>query len=421
MRDSIASNDTATGQDFNAVGTATDGATRGYERWGIHQLIRCLGNPKVSVSLWDGYCVGPDGEDALGTVHIRNRQALNQLFLKGDVAFGDQFSAGGVEVEGDLVDILRELYAAQSRNKSSLKTISEILNKRGPRRNTLTGSRDHIHHHYDIGNDFYRLWLDQEMQYTCAYFPEEDMTLEAAQQAKLDHICRKLQLKAGDRVAEAGCGWGSLARHMAVNYGAQVTAWNISREQVEFANERARAEGFDKQVRYVEDDYRTISGEYDVFVSVGMLEHVGKQNYAELGRVVDRCLVPAGRALIHTIGRNRPKLMNAWIEKRIFPGAYPPTLREMMDILEPYNFSVLDVENLRLHYARTLEHWQARYNQALDEVIQMFDQDFSRAWQLYLAGSVAAFLDGSLQLFQVLFTRQRNNYIPWSRSHQYRS
>ena len=113
--------------------------------------------------------------------------------------------------------------------------------------------------------------------------------------------------------------------------------------------------------------------------------------------------------------------MNAWIEKRIFPGAYPPTLREMMDILEPYNFSVLDVENLRLHYARTLEHWQARYNQAVDEVIKMFDQDFSRAWQLYLAGSVAAFLSGSLQLFQVLFARQRNNDIPWARPHQNRS
>jgi|TARA_B100000959_G_scaffold281905_1_gene347119 cyclopropane-fatty-acyl-phospholipid synthase len=354
-------------------------------------------------------------------VHIRNRHALNQLLLKGDVGFGDQFSVGGIDVEGKLADVLLELYVARNRSESSLKSIGEFLHKRGPQRNTLEGSRDHIHHHYDIGNDFYRLWLDQEMQYTCAYFPERGMTLEAAQQAKLDHVCRKLQLKAGDRVAEAGCGWGSLARHMAINYGAQVTAWNISHEQIEFAKERARVEGFDKQVRYVEDDYRTISGEYDVFVSVGMLEHVGRQNYLELGRVVDRCLAPAGRALIHTIGRNQPKLMNAWIEKRIFPGAYPPTLNEMMDILEPYYFSVLDVENLRLHYARTLEHWLARYDEAQDEVIEMFDQDFSRAWRLYLAGSVAAFLAGSLQLFQVLFVREQNNLIPWSRLHQYRS
>ncbi len=421
MRHSILSSDTAAGQNFTRANTATVGTTRGYERWSTRKLTQFLGNPKITVRLWDGYCVTPDQGESLGTVHIRNRHALNQLLLKGDVAFGDQFSVGGIEVEGKLVDVLLELYVAKNRSDSSLKSIGEFLHKRGPQRNTLEGSRGHIHHHYDIGNDFYRLWLDQEMQYTCAYFPERGMTLEAAQQAKLDHVCRKLQLKVGDRVAEAGCGWGSLARHMAINYGAQVTAWNISHEQVEFAKERAKVEGFDKQVRYVEDDYRTISGEYDVFVSVGMLEHVGRQNYVELGRVVDRCLEPAGRALIHTIGRNRPKLMNAWIEKRIFPGAYPPTLGEMMDILEPYCFSVLDVENLRLHYARTLEHWQTRYDDAQDEVIEMFDQDFSRAWRLYLAGSVAAFLAGSLQLFQVLFVREQNNLIPWSRLHQYRS
>ncbi|MDP6391507.1 MAG: cyclopropane-fatty-acyl-phospholipid synthase family protein [Arenicellales bacterium] len=421
MRHSILSSDTAAGQNFTRSGTATDGATRGYEKWSTRKLTQFLGKPKITISLWDGYCVRPDQGESLGTVHIRNRHALNQLLLKGDVGFGDQFSVGGIDVEGKLADVLLELYVARNRSESSLKSIGEFLHKRGPQRNTLEGSRDHIHHHYDIGNDFYRLWLDQEMQYTCAYFPERGMTLEAAQQAKLDHVCRKLQLKAGDRVAEAGCGWGSLARHMAINYGAQVTAWNISHEQIEFAKERARVEGFDKQVRYVEDDYRTISGEYDVFVSVGMLEHVGRQNYLELGRVVDRCLAPAGRALIHTIGRNQPKLMNAWIEKRIFPGAYPPTLSEMMDILEPYCFSVLDVENLRLHYARTLEHWQARYDEARDEVIEMFDQDFSRAWRLYLAGSVAAFLAGSLQLFQVLFVREQNNLIPWSRLHQYRS
>ena len=141
----------------------------------------------------------------------------------------------------------------------------------------------------------------------------------------------------------------------------------------------------------------------------------GEQNYSALGSVVDTCLAADGRALIHTIGRNQPKLMNAWIEKRIFPGAYPPTLREMMDILEPNNFSVLDVENLRLHYARTLEHWLLRYDDASDEVVEMFDPAFARAWRLYLCGSIAAFLYGSLQLFQVLFARGRDNTIPWSR------
>ncbi len=257
------------------------------------------------------------------------------------------------------------------------------------------------------------------MQYTCAYFPDPAMSLEEAQLAKLHHVCRKLQLKPGDRVVEAGCGWGGLARFMAREYGVTVKAYNISREQVKYARERAAEEGLSGQVEYIEDDYRNIEGEFDVFVSVGMLEHVGTRDYRVLGDVIDRCLTPTGRALIHTIGRNQPGPMNAWIERRIFPGAYPPTLREMMDIFEPNRFSVLDVENLRLHYARTLEHWLQRYEQHVPEIEANLDAAFVRAWRLYLAGSIAAFTSGELQLFQVVFSRASNNLLPWSRAYLY--
>jgi cyclopropane-fatty-acyl-phospholipid synthase len=155
-------------------------------------------------------------------------------------------------------------------------------------------------------------------------------------------------------------------------------------------------------------------------VSIGMLEHVGPGNYAGLGDVIHRVLKPNGRGLIHTIGRNKPELMNAWIEKRIFPGAYPPTLREMMEIFEPYGFSVLDVENLRLHYAETLRHWLKRYEENVSSVEAMFDRTFVRAWHLYLAGSIAAFLSGSLQLFQIVFARPLDNSLPFSRAHLYK-
>ncbi|HYA38111.1 MAG TPA: cyclopropane-fatty-acyl-phospholipid synthase family protein, partial [Candidatus Methylomirabilis sp.] len=218
---------------------------------------------------------------------------------------------------------------------------------------------------------------------------------------------------------EAGCGWGGLARHMARHYGVTVSSYNISHQQILYARERARAEGLENKVEYVEDDYRNISGGFDVFVSVGMLEHVGRDNYAVLAEVIHRCLTPNGRGLIHSIGRNRPELMNAWIEKRIFPGAYPPSLREMMDIFEPHEFSVLDVENLRLHYAKTLERWLARFDQNEAMIETMYDRAFVRAWRLYLAGSIAAFTTGSLQLFQVVFTRGTNNDLPWSRAHLY--
>ena len=262
---------------------------------------------------------------------------------------------------------------------------------------SLAAAHDNIHRHYDLGNDFYAAWLDREaMQYTCAYFPEPGMTLEAAQRAKMDHVCRKLRLRPGQRVFEAGCGWGGFALHMAREYGVEVRACNISREQVRYATERAREQGLGRprQLRRGRLPQHARARKCDAFVSIGMLEHVGPENYGALGEVIDRCLAPQGLGLIHTIGRNRPEPMNGWIERRIFPGAQPPSLGQMMAIFEPHAFSVLDVENLRLHYAETLRHWIARYLAAIDAVRATRGADFARAWHLYLAGSIAAFTTG---------------------------
>ena len=253
------------------------------------------------------------------------------------------------------------------------------------------------------------------MVYTCAYFPTPDTSLEDAQTAKLDLVCRKLWLQPGETVVEAGCGWGALALHMARHYGVTVKAYNVSREQIRTARERAKAAGLDGRVEFIDDDYRAIRGQFDVFASVGMLEHVGLRNYRCLGEVIDRCLRPGGRGLIHSIGRDEAGPLNSWIEKRIFPGAYAPCLREMMQVLEPRRFSVLDVENLRLHYALTLQHWLDRFEAASSRVAEMFDEGFVRAWRLYLAGSLAGFRTGTLQLFQVLFARHASNDIPWTR------
>jgi len=397
--------------------TPSENRSRNYERYLLRRVLDAMGSPRFAVALWDGFKISPKGAAPVATVNIHSRSALNQLLRQGDMGFGDAFSNGGISVEGDLVAMLVAAFTVPE--PTGIAAVVKRLQQRKPRANTKDVSRENIHHHYDIGNDFYRLWLDKEMQYTCAYFPEDDLTIEAAQQAKMDHVCRKLQLRPGDRVAEAGCGWGGLARHMALNYGAKVSSWNVSAEQVQYATDRAKAEGYDDRVTYVLDDYRNITGEYDAFVSVGMLEHVGLDNYTELGSVVDRCLTQNGRALVHTIGRNRPRLMNAWIEKRIFPGAYPPTLKEMMEIFEPNRFSVLDVENLRLHYAKTLAHWLARYDASDEQVQAEFGEDFARAWRLYLAGSQAAFLAGGLQLLQVVFTRERNNELAATRRHLY--
>ncbi len=384
-------------------------------------LLQFIGQPAIRFVLWDGSRVTSRTNEPVATLYYRDRAALYLSLLRPELNWGDLYSAGRVEVEGDLVGLLHEVYRGLRRvdQRSWLNRLYQLLGHRRIR-NTFRRAADNIHHHYDIGNDFYRLWLDEAaMQYTCAYYPDPAMTLEEAQIAKMSHVCCKLQLQPGDRVVEAGSGWGGLALYMAKNRGVTVQSYNISREQVSYAREKAEQEGLAGRVEYVLDDYRNIRGEFDAFVSVGMLEHVGTAYYPTLGNVINRCLRRGGRGLIHSIGRNRPRPMNAWIERRIFPGAYPPTIREMMHIFESNRLSVLDVENLRMHYALTLKAWLQRYDEHAGKVAGMMDERFVRTWRLYLAGSQAAFTSGQLQLFQLVFTREEDNNIPWSRAHLY--
>jgi cyclopropane-fatty-acyl-phospholipid synthase len=389
---------------------------RPLDAWLLAKLSAFLGDPALEFAIKDGAHVSPAGV-AAARVTFANRATLLAVLTDPAMRFGDAYSEGTVSIEGDLVSMLEVVYRAGVTTDKPGSLLRRAL--RRPRTNTLTGSRDNIHRHYDIGNQFYSLWLGGTMAYTCAYYPSPAARLDEAQLAKMDHVCRKLRLKPGETVVEAGCGWGTLALHMARRYGVRVRAFNISREQIMYAREHAQRAGLAGQVEYVEDDYRNISGQYDAFVSVGMLEHVGVDNYPELGNVAHRALGGRGRGLIHTIGRNYPALLQPWIEKRIFPGACPPALSEMMRIFEPWDFSVLDVENLRLHYALTLRHWLELYETASDKVREMFDARFVRMWRLYLAGSLAAFTTGKLQLFQVVFAPGQNNDIPWNRAEIY--
>jgi cyclopropane-fatty-acyl-phospholipid synthase len=389
-------------------------------RWLLRRVASVLGDPPIEFAIRGAARVRSVAAP-IGRVVFASRAHLASILADPWVRFGDGYSDGSVSVEGDLVEVLEAVYRASTMGDkpSWLRRAAELAHR--PHVNTLRGSRDNIHHHYDIGNEFYSLWLGSTMAYTCAYYPSPEATLDEAQVAKMHHVCRKVRLRPGESVVEAGCGWGSLALHMARHYGVRVRAFNISHEQIAYARERAAREGLTGQVEYIEDDYRNISGHYDAFVSVGMLEHVGVKNYPVLGRVARRCLGGNGRGLIHSIGRNHPARMQPWIEKRIFPGAYPPALSEMSQIFEPWDLSVLDVENLRLHYAQTLRHWLALYETAGDKVRAMFDEKFVRMWRLYLAGSVAAFSTGTLQLFQVVFATADNNDIPWTRAHLYGS
>lgn len=409
--------------DDAAPQASTSGRASSLKKHLMKVFLRAMYPAPVAVELWDGEPLFEGEGEPEVTVRVKSHRAFWGLITNPDLNFGDYYSDGSVEVVGDLYRFieLASLYKPGAVSEDgTLSRLLAMLGKGRPRHNTLAGSRQNIHHHYDLSNEFYELWLDRDyMQYTCAYYPSADMSIEQSQAAKLHHVCRKLQLKEGDEVIEVGCGWGGLARFMAKEYGARVQAYNISHQQIKYARERAAAEGLEGRVEYIEDDYRNASGEYDVFVSIGMLEHVGVPNYPALGGMIDKCLRRDGRGLIHSIGRNRPRIMNRWIEKRIFPGAYPPTLKEMSAIFEPYDFSVLDVENLRLHYALTLEHWLDRFEQNLSRIRELFDDRFVRAWRLYLTGSIAAFRLGDLQLFQVVFNRGDSNNVPMSRKHLY--
>ncbi len=379
------------------------------DHWAVAQIARNITPAPVRFVLWDGFTVTPPRGEPVATITFRNRATLFRWVWDSELYFGESYMAGDVSIQGDLVALLEAVYAVTEPAKRRRWWLWQPSNDG-------RAARDNVHHHYDLGNDFYRLWLDAEMLYTCAYFPDPATTLDEAQRAKMDLVCRKLHLRPGDRVVEAGCGWGSFARFMAREYGATVRAFNISSEQISYARERARAEGLETRIEFIEDDYRNISGPCDVFVSLGMLEHVGTRNYDALGRVIDRSLAADGRGLLHFIGRDQPAPLNAWIRKRIFPGAYAPALREVFEqVLEPSAFSVLDVENLRLHYAKTLQHWRNRFHTSAEQVTSMFDDSFVRAWDLYLAGSQAAFTTGWMQLFQVMFARGGSNAIPWTR------
>ena len=391
------------------------GQPNALDRWLLRTIKTKLGESPVKVTLWDEPDITP--RDSTVRMRILDRKALWMLVVHPDLHFGDLYSAGRLEVRGNLLTLLEEAYRYTTENTA----LGELLARGRALAPDLSESKRNIHHHYDIGNDFYKLWLDHEaLQYTCAYFADPAMTIEQAQQAKMHHVCRKLQLKAGETVVEAGSGWGGFALFMAENYGVHVRTFNISREQVAFARAWSKQRGLEHLVEFVEDDYRNMAGTYDAFVSIGMLEHVGVGNYPGLGALMSRVIGPNGRGLVHSIGRDTPAMLNPWIDKRIFPGAQPPTLRQMMDMFEPNNLSVLDVENIRLHYAKTLEWWLQRYEENVEAVSSLFDETFVRAWRLYLVGSIAAFTTGKLQLFQVLYARSGAKNVPWTRAHVYR-
>ena len=391
-----------------------------FDRSLILWIMNRIGNPNISIRLWNGDEFPVTDALPVACMEFRERRAVFELLRSPSVGFGECYTDGLIEIHGDMLVFANEITRAiTEKNDSGYygPKIRSLLH--AMRVNSLDRSRHNVRHHYDLGNDFYKLWLDERMVYTCAYYDTPAATLAEAQVAKLDHVCRKLKLQPGQKVIEAGCGWGALAIHMAEHYGVDVIAYNNSMEQVAFARERAAAKNLDGRVTFVEDDYRKVDQRCDAFVSVGMLEHVGLANFRTLGTLIKRSLRPEGFGLVHSIGRSFPDRTDPWIVKHIFPGGHIPSLSEMMRVFEPHKLSILDVENLRPHYARTCASWLQNFETVADKVADMYDEEFVRMWRLYLAGSSAGFQSGTLQLYQVVFTPRGNNKVPWTREYQY--
>jgi cyclopropane-fatty-acyl-phospholipid synthase len=386
----------------------------------LEKLYVGIGRPAIRLATESGEEAGPTSMKPKASIVFCDKDALLRVCMNPEVGFNQAYAEGRLRVEGDLATLIESVYNTMP-NAGHRSLIRRLASRwlEWRQRNTLEGSRRNIHHHYDLPTEFFQLWLDPLLVYTCAYFPSLEATLEEAQLAKMTHVCRKLRLTPGERVVEAGCGWGALALHMAQNYGVKVRAYNISHEQIVFARGQAKERNLEGFVEFVEDDYRNISGEFDVFVSVGMLEHVGPEHYPQLGNVIHQSIGDVGRGLLHFIGRNCPQPMSEWFRKFIFPGAYLPTLVEALQILEPHGFCTFDVENIGPHYAKTLEHWLNRFEAALPEVRSMFDEQFVRTWRLYLAEAMVGFRVGHLQLFQIAFAGARSKHVPWTRADLY--
>jgi cyclopropane-fatty-acyl-phospholipid synthase len=284
-------------------------------------------------------------------------------------------------------------------------------------------SQRNVAHHYDLSRRLYELFLDADEQYSCAYFPDTNMTIEAAQEAKKRHIASKLLLKPGMKVLDIGSGWGGLAFTLAETAGVDVTGLTLSREQLAVANERARAKGIADRVRFHLRDYRAETGTYDRIVSVGMFEHVGINHYEEFFATVNRLLAPDGVMLLHAIGRlNGPGQTNSWIRKYIFPGGYAPALSEVLPVVERSGLLTTDVEILRMHYAITINRWQERFTANRAEIAQLYDERFCRMWEFYLAGAEMDFRYLKAMVFQLQLGKSmgavplvRDYMVDWER------
>ncbi|WOI57428.1 cyclopropane-fatty-acyl-phospholipid synthase family protein [Palleronia sp. LCG004] len=360
------------------------------------------------------------------TVRITDPTLPRRIVANPDLGLGEGYMDGGIEIEGDdlrgFLDMMFHNLGTGNRT-----WILDLHNRMGRRLrrmsqwNPMSRARSNVAHHYDLSAELYDIFLDADRQYSCAYFRHEDDSLEQAQSDKKTHIAAKLLIEPGMEILDIGCGWGGMALTLARDFGAKVTGVTLSREQHAIAERRAREAGLEDRVEFLLSDYRAIDRTFDRIVSVGMFEHVGQPHYDEYFAKVHDMLRPDGVALIHTIGRtDAPGATSPFIAKYIFPGGYVPALSEMSAAFERQGLGSTDIEVWRMHYAKTLRHWEERFSAGIEKARALYDDRFCRMWRYYLVASELSFVHGHQVVFQAQLAH-RKTAVPITRDYLYRN
>ena len=370
------------------------------------------------------YVIGKPIKENPIIVKLLDKNLNYKLLWNPDLYFGEAYMNGSLIIENGTLSEFLEI-ALRNIGRSDINIYGKILNTiKGTFRyltkfNKGLVSKNNVSHHYDISESLYDLFLDANRQYSCAYFKNENDTLEQAQENKMNHITKKLNIQANQKVLDIGSGWGTLAIHIAQKTNASVTGITLSENQLEYSKKKAKELNLGNQVEFKLADYRELNEKFDRIVSVGMFEHVGRKFYRKYFNTVSKLLNDQGIALIHTIGSsNPPRNPQPWITKYIFPGGYTPSLSQIARPIEDSGLIISDMEVLRMHYAHTLRNWKERFLSKKTTVLEMFDEKFFRMWEFYLASCEMAFKWGDQVVFQVQLIKKHSS-VPNTRDYIY--
>lgn len=385
----------------------------------LKQLLKRVKGISFSIKFWDGEETIIGDSYPKFKINIKTPLKDGELLTSTSLCLGEAYINGDIEIEGDLYEALDAILGQMDKFSTQVDKLPKIFNNSKGKKK----QKEEVCSHYNLGNEFYSLWLDETMSYSCGYFQAESNTLHDAQMNKIHHILTKLNLKEGMNLLDIGCGWGYLLIEAAKKYKVKGLGITLSEEQHKKFEERIKEEGLEEYLEVKLMDYRDLekSGlSFDRVVSVGMLEHVERENYDLFFKNLDNILKNEGVCLLHYISALKESDGDAWIKKYVFPGGVIPSLREIIGLAAEYKYHTLDVENLRLHYKMTLLEWYKNFENNIKEIEKLFDEKFIRMWRIYLCSCAAAFNNGVVDLHQILFTKGINNSLPITREYMYK-